>query len=124
MDMNKRVLRRGARGGLSVIFPAWMKYVYKNDVTHFAKFASRVFDMETDLYNPEITALKGIAALKDFFARLNLPVSAQQIGMREEDIEIMAQKLINRDKSGYVGNFVKLGLEDIINIYKLAFIRD
>lgn len=110
--------------GLSVIFPAWMKYVYKNDVTHFAKYASRVFDMETDLYNPEITALKGIAALKDFFARLNLPVSAQQIGMREEDIEIMAQKLINRDKSGYVGNFVKLGLEDIINIYKLAFIRD
>lgn len=107
--------------GLCVVFPAWMKYVYKNDINRFAKFANRVFDIEIDLNNLEGTALKGIDALKKFFAGLSLPTSAREIGMREEDVELMAKKLIERDTHGYVGNFVKLGYEDIINIYKLTF---
>ena len=43
--------------GLSIIFPAWMKYVYKHNVSRFVQFASRVFNVEIDFYNPENVCL-------------------------------------------------------------------
>ena len=47
--------------GLAVISPAWMKYVYKQDVMRFAQFAVRAWGCSMDFANPERTALKGIA---------------------------------------------------------------
>ena len=49
--------------GLAVIFPAWMKYVYKHDVNRFANLAVRVWGCQMDEQNPEKTALEGIACL-------------------------------------------------------------
>ncbi|GAA3319215.1 hypothetical protein GCM10020331_025200 [Ectobacillus funiculus] len=39
--------------GLAIVFPAWMKYVYKHDINRFAQFANRVWDVEIDLNNLE-----------------------------------------------------------------------
>jgi hypothetical protein len=52
--------------GLAVVFPAWMKYVYKEDVDRFVQFATRVWDVEMDFSNPERTALEGIYRLTQF----------------------------------------------------------
>jgi alcohol dehydrogenase YqhD (iron-dependent ADH family) len=48
--------------GLAIIFPAWMSYVYKQDISRFAQFAARVWDVEYNAFNPEETALKGIGS--------------------------------------------------------------
>jgi hypothetical protein len=52
--------------GLAVVFPAWMKYVYKEDVDRFVQFATRVWDVEMDFSNPDRTALEGIYRLTQF----------------------------------------------------------
>lgn len=58
--------------GLSIVFPAWMKYVYKQNPERFVQFAVRVFGVEQDFHNPERTILEGIRRLEDFFHRIGL----------------------------------------------------
>lgn len=103
--------------GLSIIFPAWMKYVYKHDINRFAQFANRVFDVEINLNDLEGTALKGIEALKNFFKEMGLPVTLAEANISDDRLEEMASK---RTENGAIGSFVKLNKEDVLNIYKLA----
>ncbi|HHT65080.1 MAG: iron-containing alcohol dehydrogenase [Caldicoprobacterales bacterium] len=105
--------------GLAVIFPAWMKYVYRNNIPRFAQFAVRVWNIEYDFENPERTALQGIEKLKGFFASIGLPVTIQQLGVEDDRLEEMADKCTDGDKKT-LGSFVKLGKKDIFEIYKLA----
>lgn len=104
--------------GLAVIFPAWMKYVYKHDVMRFAQFANRLFGVTMNFKNPEETAVEGINRLKQFFSSIGLPVSFSELGAKEEDIDFMAEKISYKD--GYIGGFVKLNCDDVKQIYKLA----
>lgn len=103
--------------GLAVIFPAWMRYVYKTNIKRFVQFAVRVWNIDEDFENPERTALEGIAALKNFFKSIGLPVTLGELNIPDDRLEEMAQKAT---EVSTVGEFVKLGKEDVLNIYKLA----
>lgn len=103
--------------GLAIIFPAWMKYVYKHDINRFAQFANRVFEVEIDLNDLEGTALKGIQALTNFFKEIGLPVTLEDANISDDRLEEMASK---RTENGTIGSFVKLSKEDVLNIYRLA----
>ncbi|MDR1558744.1 MAG: iron-containing alcohol dehydrogenase [Clostridiales bacterium] len=105
--------------GLAIIFPAWMKYVCKHDVTRFAQFANKVFGVEYDFWNPENTALEGIARLERFFESIDMPIRLSQAGLPdiEANIPLMAKKATRK---ALQGQFVKLGAEDIEKIYHLA----
>lgn len=105
--------------GLAIVFPAWMKYVYKHDVQRFAQFAVRVWDVEYNFYNPEETALKGIEKLKEFFSSIGLPVSLREAGIDDSRLEEMADKCTASDTQT-VGGFVKLNKKDVYEILKLA----
>ena len=88
--------------GLATVFPAWMKYVYKNDIMRFAQFEKRVFDIESDINNLENTVSNGINALKSFFESINLAHRRKSLGMNADDFELMAKKLMERDSNNYV----------------------
>lgn len=105
--------------GLAIIFPAWMKYVYKHDVSRFCQFATRVWNVEPDFFNPEKTALEGIRRTEAFFKSLGLPVRFSDAGLDDKGFEEMAAKCTNNG-ARTVGGFVKLGMTDIVNIYRLA----
>jgi alcohol dehydrogenase YqhD (iron-dependent ADH family) len=105
--------------GLAVIFPAWMKYVYKYNMPRFVQFAVRVWNVENDFNNPEKTALEGIERTKEFFSKIGLPVTLPQLGINDDRIEEMANKCTANDTKT-LGNFVKLKKQDVIEIYKLA----
>lgn len=105
--------------GLSIIFPAWMKYVYKTDVPRFAQYANRVFDIEINTMDLDATALKGIKATEDFFKTLGMPIRLSEAGITDDRFEEMANKATNNNTST-LGAFVKLTKEDIVAIYKLA----
>ena len=60
---------------LAVMFPAWMKYVYKHDVKRFVQFATRVWDVDPAGKTDEQIALEGIAAMQNFFISLGMPAS-------------------------------------------------
>jgi hypothetical protein len=105
--------------GLAVIFPAWMKYLYKHDINRFVQFAVRVWNIEPNYFSPEETAWKGIEALEKFFLSINLPITLEGLGITDDRFEEMADKATNSDQST-LGNFVKLKKSDIYNILKLA----
>jgi len=105
--------------GLSVIFPAWMKYVYQTNIERFAQFASRVFNIDYNFENPEETALKGIESLESFFQSIKLPIRLNEINIGSEHFTEMANKVTNNDKNTR-GFFVRLKTADIERIFQLA----
>ena len=104
--------------GLAVVFPAWMRHVYKNDVARFAQFAVRVWGVEYDFQDPERTALEGIRRLEGFFRQIGLPTTLRELGVPDEkSLDEMARKCTER---GTVGNFVPLAAKDVRAVYTLA----
>lgn len=103
--------------GLAILFPAWMKYVYKQDINRFAQFAIRVWDVEPDFNNLENTVLEGIKKTKTFFKNIGLPTSLVEANIPEDRFEEMAMKATEVHP---LGSFVKLEKEDVFNILKLA----
>ncbi|PRO67302.1 iron-containing alcohol dehydrogenase [Alkalicoccus urumqiensis] len=103
--------------GLAIIFPAWMKYVYKHDVERFAQFANRVWDIEIDLNDLEGTALAGIEQVENFFDSIGMPTRLSDVDIDDTHFEKMAAKAV---ENGPVGQFVKLEKEDVKRIYELA----
>jgi alcohol dehydrogenase YqhD (iron-dependent ADH family) len=100
--------------GLAVIFPAWMKYVYRHDITRFKQFAQRVWDVRDDFGNDENIALEGINRYVKFAKSIGMPTSFAEMGLPTDRFLEMAQKL------GKDGKFVELEVEDIVKIYELA----
>ena len=105
--------------GLSVIFPAWMKYLYMHDVNRFSQFAARVWNVDYCAESPEKTAQEGIKRLENFYKSLELPVTLKELGIVDDRLEEMADKCTSSDKST-LGNFIKLRKSDVLNILRLA----
>ncbi len=105
--------------GLAVIFPAWMKYVYRHDLNRFVQYAVRVWNVEYSFWSPERTALKGIQKLENFYHSIGLETTLKGIGIDGDRLEEMADKCTNSGRST-VGNFVKLGKADVLRILTLA----
>jgi len=105
--------------GLAIIFPAWMKYVYKSNIERFAQFALRVWNVDIDLTDLERTALEGIARMEAYYREIGLPVRLKEIGIDDTRFEEMASKCA---EGGPIGQFRKLNKDDIMEIYKLALI--
>lgn len=102
--------------GLSIIIPAWMKYVYRHDLNQFVRFANKVCNIK-NIGSKEEIALKGIEYIKNFFKSLGMPTSFEEANLPSDKIDIMAKKAT---KTGPVGQFVKLYDGDVLEIYKLA----
>jgi alcohol dehydrogenase YqhD (iron-dependent ADH family) len=105
--------------GLAAIFPAWMKYVYKQNISRFAQFAVRVFDIEYDFEFPENTALEGIKRLEGFYREIGLPTRLKELNIYGDKLAVMADKC-KKTPEGTTGNLVKLNSDDILNILQLA----
>lgn len=105
--------------GLAVVFPAWMKYVYKNDVNRFAQFAVRVWNVDNSFWDIERTAVEGIKKLESFFRAIGLPTTIRELGIEDDRLEEMAYKGSNGGTTT-LGSFIKLGKEDIYNILVLS----
>lgn len=105
--------------GLAVIFPAWMTYVMKHDISRFAQVAVRVWGCQMNFADPEETAREGIERFRQFLKSIGMPTTFKELGAREEDIPVMVEKL-GLGENGTVGSFVHLNARDVENIYRLA----
>lgn len=105
--------------GLATVFPAWMKYVYKHDVTRFAQYAERVWNVDVNHWSPEETALEGIRRQVAFYRSIGLPVTLKELGAGEDRLEEMANKATAGDTKT-LGQFVKLKKADVVAIMELA----
>ena len=106
--------------GLAVTMPAVFKYVMDHDVMRFAKVAVRVWGCDMDYDDPARTALEGINAFQNFLVSLGMPKNFEELGAKEEDIEQLADTLVNGNGgSGELYGFTRLDKQDCINIYKM-----
>ena len=102
---------------LSIMFPAWMKYVYMKNLDLFVQFAERVFSVNPEGLKKEKIALKGIECLEKFYIKVGLPTRLSETEVDLSKIDEMAEKIVSR---GPVGNLVKIEKADAIKIYRLA----
>lgn len=101
---------------LAVMMPAWMKYVCKEDLKIFARFAEKVFGITSG--DEEERALAGIQALRDCFASFGAPVTLRELGVNKDDIPEYAEAATF---AGPIGTLKKIHSEDAAAIYKLAY---
>ncbi len=105
--------------GLAVVFPSWMRHVRKHDIARFARFATRVWDVEPDFDDLERTALAGIARLESFFRSIGLPVRLSEMNVGGDRIPEMAKKCVVKG-NGFTGNFVRLDESAVRTILEAA----
>ena len=103
--------------GLAVLFPAWAKFIYKHNVDRFYQFAVNVWGVtESD---KEKGARLGIQKMEKFFASLGLETKLSDFGIKEQDL-IKLALLCTNNNTTTVKNYIPLGYNEILEIFKLA----
>ena len=103
--------------GLAVIFPAWMRHVYKENLSRFVQFAVRVWGLDYVAGQEERIALEGIEKQKAFYRSIGMPTTLAELGVTDRRYDIMADKAM---RHGTLGGLKKLSHEDVVAIYTLA----
>jgi alcohol dehydrogenase YqhD (iron-dependent ADH family) len=103
--------------GLSIVFPAWIRYNIKEDTSRFARFAAKVWGVDGAFYNFEQAALEGVFRMENFFRSIGLPVKFADAKLDPGKISEMAQRAVT---FGPLGNYRKLEKKDVEAIYRIA----
>ncbi len=106
--------------GLTALWGSWARYVYRDCLPRFRRFAVNVMGVEPVGTDEEI-ALKGIGALEDFFRRIGMPTNLRELGVNatEEDLRTMAHKCAV-GVNGAKGSAKLLREEDMLAIYRAS----
>lgn len=106
--------------GLAAVWGSWARYVYKECLGRFKKFAINVMNVE-EVGNDEEIALKGIEAMEKFYHSIGMPTSIKELGLElsDADIEKLADQCCDAC-GGHKGSAKVLYREDIVKIYKMA----
>lgn len=108
--------------GLAAVWATWARYVFKENVSRFVRFAVNVMGVHDDFTAPEATALAGIEAMERFYRDLSMPTSISELIGREatdSEIRLMAEKC-SHGGTRTVGHFKELDMADMEAIYRLA----
>ena len=106
--------------GLSAVWPSWARYVYRDCLPRFVKFARNVMNVEPGASDEE-TALKGIAALEDFFRSIHMPVTLRELGVEPTEEQILAMAAsCAKGAGGKKGTAKLLYQADMAEIYRMA----
>lgn len=106
--------------GLAAIWGSWARYVYKECLPRFVKYALHVMQVEPGATEEE-TALKGIEAMEAFYRRIGMPTNMSELGIAptEEQIQEMAARCILAC-GGKKGSAKLLDQDDMAAIYRMA----
>ncbi len=106
--------------GLAAIWGSWARYVYKNCLPRFKRFAINVMGVAANGSDEEI-ALKGIEAIEDFYRAIKMPTNLRELGVEatDDDLKLMAHKCAVGVNGGK-GSARFLKEEDMYEIYKMS----
>lgn len=95
--------------GLAILFPALIKYLYKDNEDTFLRLFKNIWD--ADSIN------EGLEKMKDTYKSWGAPITFNEIDIKESDLEEIAQNALMGKEFGYLR---KLNKEDVLNILRLA----
>ena len=106
--------------GLAAIWGSWARYVYKNCLPRFKRYAINVMGVPAVGSDEEI-ALKGIEAMEEFYRAIKMPTNLRELGVEatDEDLKLMAHKCAVGVDGGK-GSARFLREEDMLEIYKMS----
>ncbi len=106
--------------GLAAVWGSWARYVCKDCLHRFVKFAVNVMGVPNE-GAPEEIAGKGIEAMEDFFRSINMPTCFSELGIAptQEQMETMAKMCIVAG-GGTKGTAKVLNVADCLKIYEMA----
>ena len=106
--------------GLAAIWGSWARYVYKNCLPRFKRFAINVTGVADEGTDDEI-ALRGIEAMEDFYREIKMPTNLRELGVKatEEDLKLMAHKCAVGVNGG-MGSARFLREEDMLAIFRMS----
>ena len=107
--------------GLAAIWGSWARYVYKNCLHRFKRFALNVMEVE-DRGSDEEIALCGIEAMEDFYRSIDMPTNLRELGVKpaEGDLELMAKKCAVGLNGGTGGSAKVLDEAAMLAIYRAS----
>ena len=73
--------------GLAALWGSWARYVYKDCLPRFKKFARTVWNIAAD-DTDEAVARKGIEATESFFRAIQMPTNLRELGIAPTDAQI------------------------------------
>ena len=94
-----------------------MRYVYRENVARFVRFAVEVWNVDPAGKTDEEVALEGIAATEAFFARIGAPTRLADYQITDEYLEEMAEKAT---PFGPIGQFKTLTSKDVLEMLRMA----
>jgi len=104
---------------LALITPSWMRHTMRTAPQYlplFAQFARNVFGIvEQDTVK---AAEKGVKQLEAFYAAIKMPATLREAGVKEGDLEIIAEKAVER---GNLGILTSIGKTEALQILRDAF---
>lgn len=104
---------------LALLTPAWMRHTVSVAPEHlpvFARFARNVLDIRDE--DDSIAAEAGIKALEAFYVAIKMPANLREAGVKEEDLEGMAEKAV---ENGNLGVLTSIGKDEALQIMRAAF---
>lgn len=106
--------------GLAALWGSWARYVYRDCLPRFHRFAVNVTGVP-DSGAPEETALKGIETMERFYREIHMPTSLRELGLEptEEELSTLAHNCA-ATVGGSKGSAKVLREADMLAIYKMA----
>ena len=107
--------------GLAAVWPSWARYVYKECLPRFVRFAVNVMGVDPSGKDDEAVALLGIEAMERYFHSIGMPTNMRELGIEptEEQLAKMAHDcaVTNHGKRGSAKVCYE---QDFLNIYRMA----
>lgn len=104
---------------LAVLFPAWMRYVIRQNPKKLAQFAADVFGVDPALGSETEIALEGVRRLEAAYRALGVPTRLREAGITDADLPMLVQKALPEEDSTQ-GQYIKIYRKDALEIFKLA----
>ncbi len=104
---------------LSVLFPAWMKFVAGQNPKKIAQFAKDVFGVDPASGSETEAALEGIGRMEAAYRSFGLPVRLKDAGIENADLQAMVQKALPGEDST-LGSYVTIDRNAALEILRLA----
>ena len=107
--------------GLTALWPSWARYVYRDCLPRFVRYAEKVMGVQDQGQGNEQIALEGIARMEAFYRRIGMPVNMRELGIEptEEQIQAMTRSCAAA-AGGKKGSAKVLYPEDMAAIYRMA----
>ncbi len=101
--------------GLAVISMPYYRYIYKDGIDKFVRFAENVWNVNIDGKTKDEIALEGIDCLEKFAKELGIPLTLRELGATED----MVPKIAETSYEG--GGYKYMTHADILNVLKECF---